>query len=146
MFLNLIYLILIIAPISLIVHELGHAFAAYFLKADKIIVTLGIGKKLKTFKVKNINIIIHLCLMLNAYTCSERHNKFTKKEFSIITIMGPVMSLFMSIFFYYAYAILETEFIFYFFLFNIWLTISNLIPFKIGQRQSDGYVFLKLLK
>src|SRR5699024_3221076 len=127
MILNFIILILLITPISLLFHELGHLLGAKHLKADRIVISIGSGKK------------IYLMIMFQAHTQSERQPKFNNKELAFITAMGPLFSLILTVFLGLLLCVITSEIIIYFFLFNLWLTITNLIPFKFKNQMSDGY-------
>lgn len=146
MFINLIFLILVIVPISLFIHELGHLFGAKCLKADRVTIYLGAGNRLFTLTFKNMTINTYLLIMFNAHTYSERKEDFTNKEYAFITIMGPLFSLVFTMFFSLLLIVTTSKLIFYFFLFNLWLSIINLIPFKINNQKSDGYLIWSLLK
>src|SRR5699024_2776953 len=127
MILNFIILILLITPISLLFHELGHLLGSKHLKADRIVISLGSGKK------------IFLMIMFQVHTHSERQPKFNNKELAFITAMGPLFSLILTVFLGLLLCVITSEIIIYFFLFNLWLTITNLIPFKFKNQMSDGY-------
>ncbi len=146
MILNFIILILIIVPISLLVHELGHLFGGKHLKADRVTISIGSGKNIYSFTFNEMTLNIYLMVMFHAHTHSERHPNFSNKEFAFITAMGPLFSLIFTSFFGLLLFVITSEVIFYFFLFNLWLTITNLIPFKFKNQKSDGYLILTLLK
>lgn len=146
MVVNIIILILIIVPISLLVHELGHLFGAQCLKADRVIISIGTGKKIKRFTMRQMTLDIYFLIMFHAHTHSERNPDFSNKEFAFITAMGPLFSLIFTVFFGVLLFVFNTDVIIYFFLFNLWLTITNLIPFKFKNQMSDGYLILTLLK
>ncbi len=146
MFINLIFLILVIVPISLFIHELGHLLGAKFLKADRVTIYLGAGRKLFTLSFKKMTLNLSLLIMFNAHTQSERKQNFTNKELAFITMMGPLFSLIFTGVFSLLFIITTSELIFYFFLFNLWLAVINLVPFKTKNQKSDGYLIWNLLK
>lgn len=146
MFINLIFLILVIVPISLFIHELGHLLGAKYLKADRVTIYLGAGRKLFTLSFKEMTLNVSLLIMFNAHTQSERKQNFTNKELAFITMMGPLFSLIFTGFFSLLFIITTSELIFYFFLFNLWLAVINLVPFKTKNQKSDGYLIWNLLK
>ena len=146
MILNFIILILLITPISLLFHELGHLLGAKYLKADRVVISIGSGKKIFSCNFNEMSIKIYLMIMFQAHTHSERQPKFNNKELAFITAMGPLFSLILTVFFGLLLCVITSEIIIYFFLFNLWLTITNLVPFKIKNQMSDGYLILTLLK
>src|SRR5699024_2251741 len=109
MILNFIILILLITPISLLFHELGHLLGAKhfsllfielipllgvkYLKADRIVISIGSGKKIFSYNFNEMSIKIYLMIMIQAHTQSERQPKFNNKELAFITAMGPLFSL-----------------------------------------------------
>lgn len=146
MFFNLIIFILIMVPISLFIHELGHLLGAIFLKADRVTIYLGIGKQVSSFTYKNMHVKMFLLMMFHAYTQSERKLDFTNREYAFITIMGPLFSLLLTGLIGAFLFVVKSKVILYFFLFNLWITVINLIPFKIKNQKSDGYLIWTLLK
>ena len=146
MFLKLIVFILIIVPISLFIHELGHLLGAKHLKADRVTVSIGIGKELYSFVYKNLHFNIYMFIMFQAYTDSERNPRFTDKEYAFITLMGPIFSLILTGVSGVLLIKITSEVLTYFFFFNLWLSVVNLIPFKIKNQKSDGYLIWDLLK
>ncbi|MDC3413098.1 M50 family metallopeptidase [Aquibacillus sp. 3ASR75-11] len=140
----LIYLILIMAPLGLFAHELGHGLASLLLKASRVNLVLGSGKRLLTFKWNRLVITIHRVFFLGGYSNSERNDEFSRLEQIIICISGPLCNLIVA----GGLSTLEIEnnMAGLFILFNIWLGVINLIPFKIGQKPSDGYKIFTLLK
>lgn len=146
MLLNFIIFILIIVPISLFTHELGHLLGAKYLKADRVIISIGTGKKLYSLNYKNIKLDISLFVMFHAYTNSERKPEFSNKEFALITAMGPLLSLLLTGIIGLILLTITSEIMIYFFYFNLWLSVINMIPFKLRGQKSDGYLIWELLK
>lgn len=141
----ILYLVVLVAPISMIVHEFGHMFGAKLVKAEKIHVNLGHGKLLSTFTINNILINVHLFSMIGAYTMSYRKIPYRAYEKIVISIMGPLFSAVFAIVCYILCQWFISQLLSLFFLFNVWLAISNIVPFKIGNKQSDGYTVYKIV-
>ncbi|MBO1003092.1 site-2 protease family protein [Pseudogracilibacillus auburnensis] len=146
---DIIYLLIFIcfiAPISLLFHELGHVVGAILMKASFIRLTIGIGNKLWQGTFQHVQIIIRRFFLINSLTSTIREEPFERREKIMITLMGPVFSGLLAAIFYVMYHLFFSTYILYIvFLFNIWLMIINLLPFKIGQKQSDGYTIYKLI-
>lgn len=137
-------LFFIIAPFSLLFHELGHVIGARANHATSIRITIGTGKSLYQKRIGNVTMVIRHFFIVNSYTETYRDEPLKKFEEIIITIMGPLFSFILSCLAYFLFVVLVHETFFYLlFLFNAWITIINLIPFRIGKRQSDGYTILK---
>jgi len=139
-------LVFIIAPISLLFHEIGHIVGSAFMRASTIRLTIGLGKPLWHTKFANIEIVIRRFFLINSVTSTVRNTPFRKREKIFITIMGPLFSGILTLMTYIAYhALIASDILYVFFLFNLWLLIINLIPFKIGHKQSDGYTVCSLV-
>lgn len=142
----IIILIVIIAPFSLFIHEIGHVIGAKLMAATKILLTIGVGNILWSISFQNIDIYIRRVFIVNSFTSTVRDQPFTKKEKVFITFMGPLFSgvlAFISYGLYYSFS--SNLYLYVLFLFNAWLVLINLLPFKIGQKQSDGYTILHII-
>ena len=142
----LLFLLFIVAPIGTLIHEGGHLIGAKLMKADYLHVTIGYGKKLFTFKCKNIQIIICCFFFIGGHVKNERYVPYRTIEMISIIVFGPLLNGVFAVFFYMLYDLFPNEYLFLLFLFNGWLALINLIPFKVKDKQSDGYMILKLLR
>lgn len=141
----LIYLLAFVAPISILLHEVGHAMAAWFVKADHIYIFIGTGSKEKTFKAGRLHISIAPFFFVGGLAVSERKKSYSWIEKLFITISGPISSGIVVFVFWMISQFFATPFIQLFVLFNTWIAIVNLIPIQLKSKQTDGYVMLKLL-
>lgn len=145
-FITFIYLLFFVAPFSLLLHELGHVVGARIIHANNIIVHIGIGKKVAEVKVIRVTFIIRPLFFLHFKTETKRHEALTKKEAIIVALMGPLFNIGLSFVLVICYNLIITHpAIYLLLLFNIWLALVNLIPFKIGRKYSDGYVIIQEL-
>lgn len=96
-YINLLLFMIIIAPISMIIHEIGHLIGAKCVKADSIILTLGTGKKLFTVRFNQTTFIIRFFLLFNPQIKSMKSEGFTKKELIIISFFGPLLNVLLAI-------------------------------------------------
>ncbi|MFA1822802.1 site-2 protease family protein [Virgibacillus oceani] len=142
----ILYLLFVVGPFSTIVHEAGHAFAARTAKADHIQLTIGCGKKIyeKSFQIFQLS--IHRFFFLGGFATSSRNRQFKPSEKIWITIMGPLTSAMLAFIFYFLYYLFPNNYVLLFCLFNVWLTIVNLLPLNLKGKQSDGYKILQLMK
>lgn len=141
----IIWFLLFIAPLTLFLHEFGHSVGAYLVQSDKIQLFIGIGKRIVFFRIGKISIHIHTFYMLGGQTASERSPYYTKAEQIIISLFGPLLNGIVGILGTFLFSTSNSSVLLFSNLFNIWLCVINLIPYRIGERQSDGYVVLKIL-
>ncbi|WP_099158414.1 site-2 protease family protein [Virgibacillus ndiopensis] len=137
-------LILFIAPISTIFHELGHIVGAKLVKAESVTLSIGTGNEVYNFNHKRIQIRLHALYFLGGVAYSERNIPYKSGEIIWITLCGPifngVVAILVSVLFD-----LTNGFSQLLVLFNSWLAIVNIIPFKIKEKQSDGYTIIQTI-
>ncbi|WP_077358065.1 M50 family metallopeptidase [Virgibacillus halodenitrificans] len=139
----LFYLILIVAPISIAMHELGHALMAIVLKAHKVEVSIGAGKKLGGISRKGFQLSIYSLYFLGGVVEHEKKHPYKLREIIWISLSGPIMNAILAFIVYLLYDWIPNNYTSLFLLFNIWLAVVNLIPFKIKEKQTDGYTIFK---
>jgi len=137
-------LVFIIAPISTLLHELGHVLGAKWSKADSIILSIGSGYKIAAFSCKRIRVSLHLLFFLGGMAYNERNKPYKSREIIIISLCGPVSNVIAAAVVFY-FAGFSYGFVRAFILFNIWLAVINLIPFHLNGKQSDGYTIVKAI-
>lgn len=143
---SFLILVFIIAPVSLLFHEIGHVVGAATMRATSIRLTIGLGKAFWQTSFGNIQIVLRRFFLINSVTATVRDTPFTRREKILITFMGPSFSGLLTIITYVAYStFVQSELLYLFYMFNLWIVIINLIPFKLGQKQSDGYTISTLL-
>lgn len=143
----LLYLLFIVAPICTLIHEGGHAIGAILVKADKIHLTIGAGKKIWEMRYKNFRFSVRKIFFFSGMTKNERAKAYSHIEIAIISISGPLNNIVFAILFYLAYNTdtYVNDFLLLLCLFNVWLAFTNLLPFKLRDKQSDGYVMIQAL-
>lgn len=141
-----IIFVFLAVPFSLFIHELGHALTSLLFGAHDVTVRIGKGNCLYKLKRTRFSLIIHMNVFIHYMTEYKRNKPFTKREQLMIVLMGPMSN---GIIGYCSYILYKDNTLLSFFLFcalfNWWLMITNLIPFKIGQKSSDGYTIYTLL-
>lgn len=142
----IVYLLLVVSPIGMVIHEFGHAFGAKLVKSVDITITFGIGKKIFTFVTKHTRINIHALYFLGGYTKTSGCKINTNKHVFWITLLGPLNNALFAIIFYYLNQIFVSPYLNLLFLFNLWLAVVNILPFKYKGKQSDGYIILQSLQ
>lgn len=147
LYVQLLAYIMLITPFGLFWHELGHVFAAYLMRARHITLTVGSGKPIIQGTLGHVTFEIRRILLFNSYTRIEASTYLSNKDKVIITSMGPIFSLLLSLLAYVLNLLIVKHLIWYILcLFNLWLGIINLIPFRIKGKQSDGYTILQTIK
>jgi len=142
----LLYLLLLASPISILIHELGHAVAAIFLKSNSITISIGSGEKLFSVQLKQIKIVINRVYFIGGFTTNKRKAPFQSGELIWLTILGPVFNGIASCFIYLLMEPSSNAYIHLLMWFNIWLATANLLPFRIGEKQTDGYIILQIVR
>lgn len=135
-------LIFLIAPLSVIAHEIGHVIGAKIVKANYTKLSIGQGRKIYTLSKKSFTMIIHLLYFIGGHATSERVLPYNSKDIIIISIFGPMVNIVLGFIFYEVYIVYSQDLILLLSLFNLWLGFTNLIPFKYKNNYSDGYVIL----
>ncbi|MFG6148640.1 site-2 protease family protein [Halobacillus sp. B23F22_1] len=142
---SLFFLVLVAAPLTLVIHELGHVLAGALCGARYAVLTVGTGRSIIRIKFQKLHIIIGSLFFIGGYSINVKEPDFTNLQKVLISSGGPLAN---GITFGLALIIpinIEIEVIHLFFLFNLYLAVVNLIPFRIGDRKSDGYLILKNL-
>lgn len=143
----LLIFIIIIAPLSLLWHELGHVFGAKIVRASHVTLTIGVGKPILKRTYQNVTFIICKMFLFNSLTETKRPYLLSRRDKVVITFMGPMSSLMLGLLAYCLYVFIAPHLLLYgLFLFNMWIGLINLIPFKINERPSDGYTILQIIK
>ncbi|MRG86460.1 M50 family metallopeptidase [Salinibacillus xinjiangensis] len=142
---NLVVFLFVIAPISIVLHELGHAGSAYLLKADCIHFSIGIGKERKVIRVGRLFIHLHTLPFMGGHAASEKELDFSKMEKILISSAGPLVNGLVAVLILSLFPLGTSNILSLTFYFNLWLAIMNIIPFRVGQKKSDGYVCMEII-
>ena len=142
----ILYLLFVVGPVSIILHEAGHAFAAHTAKADRILLSIGMGKKIYEKSFNKLQLSIHRFFFMGGFSASSRNTAFKASEMIWIALMGPLTSGLLACAFYLIHVAFPSNYFLLFFLFNVWLTVINLLPLNVGGKQSDGYKIFRLIR
>ncbi|WLV23479.1 M50 family metallopeptidase [Aciduricibacillus chroicocephali] len=139
LFIEMCLFLLIAAPLSIMIHEAGHATVAYFCGADEIVISIGIGKKIAYLRFAGFSLIIRLYWISGGSTSGVEKPGLKHWQRAAVSLGGPMASGIMALLFYVIHVP-----VFQFtgeltFLFNLWIACINFLPFKIGNLESDGY-------
>lgn len=76
----LFYLIVFVAPISILCHEFGHAVAAWFFRAEKVYISIGAGTVKKIINVGRFHFTIAPLFFAGGMATSVRQPDYTRRE------------------------------------------------------------------
>lgn len=139
----LLYLIVFVAPISNLIHEIGHTVGAKIAKASNILISIGRGKRIIKIVFPKLEVHVGLLFFTAGVTESTREKDYTSFEKLYITFLGPFFNAIIVVIFFGIYQFTSNEFILVFMLYNSWLFLMNCVPFKIKEQESDGFIMLK---
>lgn len=139
-----LWLVLVVAPVSTFLHEVGHVLGAKWRKADLIRLSIGAGKQIAFFSWKQIRVYFHLLFFLGGIAYNKRNEPYNRIEIIFISLCGPLSNAIAAAisFSLGGYSLLPVRL---FILFNLWLLAINLIPFNVRGKQSDGYMIWKTI-
>ncbi|GGF08947.1 hypothetical protein GCM10010954_04270 [Halobacillus andaensis] len=141
----LFFLLLVAAPIALVIHELGHIITGALCGARYSVLTIGTGRSIIRIKFQKLHIIIGSLFFIGGHSINVKEPEFTRLQKVLISSGGPLANGVICGLLLIFPNSNEIEVIHLFFLFNLYLAVVNLIPFRIGERKSDGYLILKNL-
>lgn len=144
----LLFCFFTILPFTTLLHELGHFFAAKLCNAQNITVRIGSGKEMLKFKSGDTLFVFHM-LPFGGYTVYELL-KPTDLNFLIVSLGGPLLNGFVALLLLFPGFGHGTHLITIWFqwlaLFNLWMCVFNIIPFKLTSYYSDGWSVIIFLK
>lgn len=141
----LLYLLFIVAPIGTVLHEAGHVIGAKSMNADRMRLTIGSGAIVSTFFIRKVQITICAIFFLGGLASSERRNMYKPYELIWIALCGPLTNGFIAFLLYILYTAYPSNYLLLLLLFNLWIAVINLVPFRFKEKQSDGYTIVKVL-
>lgn len=146
LYIKLFIFIVVMVPLSMFWHELGHLIGAKIVRATNIILTVGIGKPIFRRTFKNMTFVVRQFFFFHSLTETHREQSLSRKEVILITMMGPISSLVLSLLAYgFVSFVMPSLIVYLTFLFNLWIGFINLIPFKFNERRSDGYTIIEMM-
>ncbi|WP_096156714.1 MULTISPECIES: site-2 protease family protein [Bacillus] len=135
-----ILFLLIGIPFIHLVHELGHVVVARIFHVKKTRIVLGMGSPVFQFSILGTSVEINKIYMFGGYSTNDEDGKLSYLQQALISLGGPTLNILL-IFASIPFITRENVYFFTLFIsFNIWIALSNLIPFKFGDKRSDGWV------
>lgn len=141
----LIFLIVIVAPIGTIIHELGHSIVALLAGADAVDLHVGIGKPIKKYELKRFTVHLNVIVVIGGLTRSKRTRTYSPNEKIWIALGGPLGNAILVILLIILFYPTHNPYVQLFTLFQAWMMFINIIPFRWKQKQSDGYTIIKMI-
>ena len=138
---DLLMVILVISPLSLLLHETGHTLAANVYTKACVKLHLGVGPRLFTWKHARGEVAINAIYFAGGMTISPQPEKAYSKV--VIALAGPFVNLCVAAL--TPFLPLQPSMVAWILFFNLWLGITNLIPFKFFGKQSDGWTVMKVI-
>lgn len=142
---QLVYLVFVIAPVCTLIHECGHGVGSKWTGAEKINISVGMGKTIFSFTIHTIQFHIRTIFFIGGWTKSAGKDNLTKGQALWISFSGPLFNMLFAMLSFIPMTIHPNEFIELFFWFNVWLAAVNLVPFRIGNKYTDGYAMHETL-
>ncbi|MFC7060507.1 site-2 protease family protein [Halobacillus seohaensis] len=142
----IITLLFIVAPIGLTIHEMGHTGIGLFSGSKRSVLTIGLGPPIIRIKLHKLHIIIHALYFFGGYSSNEKNSGFSPLQKILISLGGPLANgLFASFLIMTTRSFVNEPFIDLLIMFNLYLAVINLVPFRLGRRKSDGYRVLQTM-
>lgn len=138
-----VVLIILVAPISLFIHELGHILPALMFKSERSSIIIGRGPLLMKLQFGKVRLEMNWLFFQGAHSASERTDEFTNREKAWISFGGPLLNALVAMTCFWVLLPSESRVILIFAFFNGYLAIVNSIPFSFKGKKSDGYQFLQ---
>jgi len=129
----------VVVPLVHLIHEAGHVSMAKIHKVKKTEIGIGIGPKIADFNFKGTQIRINIIPFLGGYSSNDLTRELSHKEIAWISIGGPLFNLFSILLVLPFWTPFQFSFSALFVYFSLWIGIVNLIPFKLGEKCSDGW-------
>ncbi|WP_169864790.1 site-2 protease family protein [Sutcliffiella halmapala] len=131
----------VVVPVVHLIHELGHVLVAKIYNVTQPKIVLGMGPELFRFTLFGINLNVNYIVFLGGYstTTNEKDEELSAGKVAFISLGGPLFNIVSIILMLPFLANQPLIMVNMFFFFSCWIGFVNLIPFKIGEKKSDGW-------
>lgn len=129
----------LVVPLVHLIHEAGHVGVAKLYKVKNTVIGIGVGPKVLDFCFKGTRIQVNIIPFLGGYSSNDHAGKLSAKETALISFGGPVFNLLSILLVLPFWTPFHFSFSALFVYFSLWIGIVNLIPFKLGEKRSDGW-------
>ncbi|KHE72614.1 site-2 protease family protein, partial [Halobacillus sp. BBL2006] len=128
------------------IHELGHVLAALAFRTEQSTINVGSGIPLIKGKIGKVRFNIRCLVFHGAHSINERKDEFSDHQKAWICLGGPLLNAIVFFLLFLTPSFDRFSPVTLFYLFNGYLAIANLIPFRIKEKKSDGYRFIQCIK
>ncbi len=145
-FLIIVFIIILSAWLSVLIHELGHIFFSLILGGKISEIKIGYGKKVLDFYIKDTEVIVGLKFFRSSVTHTKVKSMYKNL---LITMGGPLFNIlaFIITFLFFNYYNKENQIINIFLFFMvIWNQIMSVLGLVSNNPNSDGGKIIILLK
>ncbi|WP_079530176.1 site-2 protease family protein [Halobacillus hunanensis] len=144
--LELLSLLVIVSPLGLFIHEFGHVVFGLWFGADRSTLVTGSGRMILSKTFGKLTLQLNLLFFIGGYSFNEKQVAFNPWQQAGISLGGPLLNIIFAAGLFISDLIQYGQIIQLLFWFNLYLALVNMIPFRIKERESDGFRFLKGLK
>ncbi|WP_408010846.1 site-2 protease family protein [Pseudalkalibacillus sp. A8] len=140
--------IFVLFPLATFLHEVGHYLTARLTGIKNVCIRVGIGPPILHINNRLLKLDCRLFYFIGAHTLSGRIGETTSFNRFLITLNGPLVNAVAATCLWGLYgsdSLLLGNTITIFAFINLWIAIGNLLPIKINNRKSDGYILLESL-
>lgn len=141
---SLLLFLFFFVPLTNLLHEVGHVVAGRFLGINGTLIQLGSGPKLFHFDIKHTEINVMAIYFIGAFSTSDYSDRLVDWKRGVISLSGPLVNICIVLAMIFI-GWTETTSLRLFILFNLWVGVVNIIPFKVKGKESDGYIFVQAL-
>ncbi|KMJ58889.1 hypothetical protein AB685_07370 [Bacillus sp. LL01] len=140
----------LVVPLVHLIHEAGHVSLAKLHKVNNTQIEIGIGPKLIQFSFRGTSVRINIIPFLGGHSTNDTQGELPHRKVAWISLGGPLFNLVSVLLVIPFWTPYQFSFSTLFILFSLWIGIVNLIPFKLGEKRSDGWqivaAIIKLVK
>ncbi|MGP4083025.1 site-2 protease family protein [Pseudalkalibacillus sp. R45] len=142
-------IVFVLFPFATFIHELGHYLTARLTGLKDSRMQIGIGPRVLHINNQFLRIEYRLFYFVGAHTLSGEIGGTNSFNRFLITLNGPLINAVTAFFILGFYTMdlssMLDKALSIFAYINIWISLGNLLPFKIKGRKSDGYILLESL-
>jgi len=151
-FLELLFAAIVIQPLILLLHELGHFITARLVGLDPLLITLGVGPNLWTGKILSVPISVRTWPLLGLTAFDSKSLRLLRLRVWLTVFMGPATNAILIAFAIVLWdplvRLVGLEMVILWIVYNALLVLGNLWvhrPKEAGQRyRSDGLQLVQI--
>ncbi|MCF6136965.1 site-2 protease family protein [Pseudalkalibacillus berkeleyi] len=145
----MLIIVFVLFPIATLLHELGHYITARLTGIKIIQIKMGIGNTILKLNDGPLRLEVRVLFFIGGSTSWECTTQSRPIQRMFIALNGPIANLLLAFLaFHYMHYVglpLMEQTLHMFMLVNFWIAIGNLIPYKLNNRTSDGWLVVQNL-